>query len=151
MCSIAKSRDPRKGSTLVEFAISFTVLWLLLGGVFTFGYTFYVYNRLQTAVAGAAQYAAVSDYDSSNSAAYTTAIQNLVLYGDITAGTTPIVPGLTASNVQVLVTTDSSTVPRDVVVAVNDYSINTLFQRITLTGKPRAVVLFTGRWICSSC
>ncbi len=151
MSFTAKSRNPRKGSTLVEFALAFSVLWLLLGGVFTFGYSFYVYSRLQTAVAGAAQYAAAQDYDSSNTAAYTAAIKNLVLYGDVTAGTTPIVPGLTASHVQVLVTTDTNTVPRDVLVAVNNYTINTLFHRITLTGKPRAVVMYTGRWLCSSC
>lgn len=151
MCSTVKFRNRRKGSTLVEFAIAFTVLWLLLGGVFTFGYSFYVYSRLQTAVAGAAQYAAAQDYDSTNAAAYTTAIKNLVLFGDVAAGTTPIVPGLSASNVQVQVTTDTNTVPRDVLVAIDAYTINTLFHSITLTGKPRAVVMYTGRWLCSGC
>jgi Flp pilus assembly protein TadG len=151
MCSTAKSRNRRKGSTLVEFSLAFTVLWLLVAGVFTFGYSFYTYSRLQAAVAGAAQYAAGLEYDSSNTAAYTTTIKNLVLYGDVTAGTTPIVPGLTASNVQVLVTTDTNAVPRDVMVAVNDYTINAVFRRITLTGKPRAVMLYTGRWTCAAC
>lgn len=151
MCSIAKLHNRRKGSTLVEFSIAFTVLWLLMAGVFTFGYSFYTYSRLQAAVAGAAQYAAGLDYNSSNTTAYTTAVKNLVLYGDITAGTTPIVPGLTASHVQVLVTTDTNSVPRDVMVAVNNYTINAVFRQITLTGKPRAVMLYTGRWTCTSC
>jgi Flp pilus assembly protein TadG len=39
---------------MVELAVSFMVIWLLFSGVYSFGYAFYVYNRLQTAVADAA-------------------------------------------------------------------------------------------------
>ena len=75
----------------------------------------------------------------------------MVLYGNTAAGTTPIVPGLTSSNVTVSLSTDTNLVPRDVEVAVTGYSINTIFRTIALTGKPKAVARYTGRWLCTGC
>lgn len=141
----------QRGSALVEFALSFFVVWLLFSGVYSFGYAFYVYNRLQTAVANASLLAAVYDYDASSTSAYTNAIKNMVVFGDTTAGTTPIVPGLTASNVVVSMGTDANAVPRDVQVSISNYPINAVFRTITLVNKPRAIARYTGRWQCSSC
>ncbi|MFM2125753.1 MAG: hypothetical protein RL328_2204 [Acidobacteriota bacterium] len=150
---MSSSGNPRgeRGSALVEFAISFFVVWMIFSGVYSFGYGFYVYNRLETAVAGAALMGAGFDYDSSNTSAYTTAVRNMVLYGDITAGTTPVVPGLTSSNVQVSVGLDANSVPRDVQVSISNYAISAVFRKFTLVNKPRAVARFTGRWLCTGC
>jgi len=148
MSSTAKREH---GSALVEFAITFFAVWLIFSGVYAFGYAFYVYNRLETAVANAALLGAGYDYDSSNPSTYTTAVRNMALYGDITTGTTPVVPGLTAANIQVSVGTDAKSVPRDVQVSISNYQISAVFQKFTLVNKPRAVAQFTGRWLCSGC
>lgn len=150
-CFARTRRRAQSGSALVEFAISFSVVWLLFSGVYSFGYSLYIYNRLQTAVANAVQLGATWDYDSSNASTYTTAIRNMVLYGDTSTGTSPIVPNLSASHVLVSIGTDAKQVPRDVQVSVSGYSIKSVFQTIVLTGKPRAITRYTGRWLCSAC
>ena len=44
---------------MLELAISAGVMVTCLGGTFQFGYTFYVYNQLVTAVGNGARYASV--------------------------------------------------------------------------------------------
>ena len=53
MRSIRKNSE--RGNALLEFAVGWTVLWFLFAGVYQFGYAFYVYNVLLTAVANAAE------------------------------------------------------------------------------------------------
>ena len=84
-----------RGSAMVEFAMSAFVLWFLFAGIFQFGYTFYTYNVLKLAVANAAEYGSRLDYDTGNTSPYTDALRNMVVYGDATAGTTPVLTGLT--------------------------------------------------------
>src|SRR5690242_8477505 len=92
----------RKGSVMVEFAIGAGVLLSAFTGTFQFGYTFLQYNNLENAVARAARYASLVPYDSASttpSTAFRTAVQNMVLYGTPTAGSTPVLPNLATSNV----------------------------------------------------
>ena len=140
-----------RGNALIEFAIGWSVLWLLFAGVWQFGYSFYVYNTLMTSVAGAAELGSKMDYDTGNPTNFSTALQNMVVYGDETAGTTPIVPGLTTSNVNVAVTLDAQSMPRDVTITIQNYTINAIFQSFTPTNKPRATTKFFGQVSCSTC
>jgi hypothetical protein len=126
-------------------------MWMLFSGVYGFGYSFYVYNRLLTAVVDAAALGAKLDYDTSDPAAYSTALQNMVLYGDTVAGTAVVVPGLTATQVVVTVSLDSASIPRDVTIAIRGYSINAISFRIPLTDKPGATMRFSGKVVCSRC
>lgn len=69
----------RSGSAILEFALSFVLIFPLLAGSFQFGYSFYVYNRMQTAVEGGARYASLRTYDSETatpSPAYLNAVRN---------------------------------------------------------------------------
>jgi len=145
------ARKRERGNALVEFAIGWSVLWLLFAGIWEFGYSFYVYNALLTAVSGAAELGAKMDYDTGNPTAFTTALQNMVVYGDETAGNTPIVPGLSTSNVNVSVTLDAQSIPRDVTVNIQNYTINSIFQSFTPANKPRATTKFYGQISCSTC
>ena len=52
------------GNALIEFALAFGFLFPVLTGTFQFGYAFFVYNELQTAVREGARYAAFKTYDS---------------------------------------------------------------------------------------
>ena len=86
------------GSVMVEFAIGASLLAAVFAGTFQFGYTFYVYNNVQTAVNNGAKYAALRTYEqtsSTPSSCFTTAVQDMVVYGDPTGvTTTPVAPGL---------------------------------------------------------
>ncbi|MEP6962455.1 MAG: TadE/TadG family type IV pilus assembly protein, partial [Acidobacteriota bacterium] len=128
----SRRRKTSTGTALIEFALSFFVMWAMITGVYGFGYAFYIYNRMLTAVADAASMGAKMDYDTSDNTSYLTSLKNMVVYGDTIAGTNPIVPGLTTSNVTVTVGTDGNQFPRDITVAIASYSIDGLVQRINL-------------------
>ncbi len=66
---------------MLELALSAGVMVSCLAGTFQFGYTFYIYNELVTAVGNGARYAATRTYrsDAETSKA---AIRNMVVYGN---------------------------------------------------------------------
>ena len=145
-------RTSQRGNALVEFAIGWSVLWLMFSGVYEFGYSFYIYNVLMTSVANAAELGSKIQYDLGDSgAAYTTKLKNMVLYGDETAGTHTLVPGLTAANINVAVNTDAQGIPHDLTITIHDYTINSIFQSITPINKPRATTKYFGEIVCSTC
>lgn len=133
---------------MVEFAIGSGVMVALFTGTFQFGYTFLQYNNLENAVARGARYASIASYDSATStpsSAFQTAVQNMVLYGSTTAGTSPVLPGLTSSNVTLTVTF-SNGIPSAMTVAITGYSINSVFTTVTLTNKPQVTCPYLGLW-----
>src|SRR5579862_1881564 len=143
------NRRSERGNAVIEFALAWSLLWVLFAGVYQYGYSFYVYNRLMTAVANAAELGSKINYDIANPGAFTTILQNMVLYGDEIAGSTPIVSGLTAAHVNVSVTTTgTSSTPSDVTITIGSvaapFPINGFFGTISLTGKPRATVKYFG-------
>ncbi len=138
----------QRGNAMLEFALAFVVVFPLFTGGFRFGYSYYIYNNLQSAVRGAARYASLRTYDSSTatpSTAYLAAVRNMAVYGNPAGGTRPVAPGLTASNIGVTVTMDRG-VPRQVRVAVSEYRINSLFGTIDLRGKPSMTVCYIGNF-----
>jgi Flp pilus assembly protein TadG len=139
----------RRGTAIVEFALGSGVLMAAFAGTFEFGYAFYVYNNLQLAVNNGAKYAALRTYESTTatpSACYTTAVQDMVAYGDPTATqTTPVAPNLAPDNVFVNVTF-SNGVPSQMTVGVSSYTIHAVFANITLTNKPQVTYPFIGRY-----
>jgi len=135
----------RKGSALIEFAISFGLLFPLLYGTLEFGLGFFYYNQLANAVRAGARYAAYRTYKSSTSTpdrAFTTAVSNVVVYGDPAGGATPIVPGLTTANVNITVGMVKN-VPRTMSVNINNYSMNVFFKTFLLK-KPSATFPYIG-------
>jgi Flp pilus assembly protein TadG len=141
------SRGRRSGSVLVEFTLSAAFLIAVFLGVWQFGYGFYIYSELEQSVRAGARYASLGTYDSATStpsAAFLTAVQNVVVYGDPSPpnGATPIAPGLTAANVSLTVTFTS--VPTSMNVAITGYSLPTYFGGQTLNGKPTTSFPFVG-------
>lgn len=138
----------RAGNAMLEFALGSSVLISLFAGTFQFGYAFYVYNNLTNAVSRGARYASLVPYDSASttpSNSFKTAVQNMVVYGSPAAGTTPVVPGLTTSNVNLTVTFTNG-IPASMTVDVSGYSINAVFQTFTLTNKPSITFIYQGIW-----
>jgi len=138
----------RKGSVMVEFAIRAGVLLSAFTGTFQFGYTFLQYDNLENAVARAARYASLVPYDSASttpSTAFRTAVQNMVLYGTPTAGSTPVLPNLATSNVNLTVTFTNG-IPSLMTVSITGYTINSIFASQALTNKPQVAYAYQGVW-----
>jgi Flp pilus assembly protein TadG len=146
----AGRRRRRGGNAVVEFAIGIGLLVTTFSGVYQFGYTFYVYDLLQSAVRQGARYGSLADYDGglSGGAAFTNNVRNMVVYGTTApaSGALPVAPGLKNGNVIVTPLLDSQGVPSRITVQIDDFSINALFTTFTLSGKPKCSFDYTGRY-----
>ena len=142
------TQSRRKGIAIVEFALGSGVLLAAFFGTFELGYALIQYNRLQTAVAQGALYASLLPYDSATStpsSAFTTAVRNMVLYGNPAGGNIPAVGGLAAQNVSLSVTFANG-VPASMSVSITGYTINALFATYRLSGKPQVTWPYQGVW-----
>lgn len=138
---------------MVEFALSFFLIFGFFAGTFQFGYLFYAYNKLVTAVYDGARYASLKPYDSANatpSSDFLTAVQNQVVYGDPNppTGATPVLNGLTTSNVSLVVTPGPAgtamTPPQAMTVSITNFQITSLFSTVVLNGRPVTTFPYTG-------
>jgi Flp pilus assembly protein TadG len=91
------NRKNERGAALFEFAIVSTVFLSVMFGVIEFGRLFWTHNALRDAARRGVRYAAVRK----NDAAGIQAVKNVVVYGDPAGGSTPVVSGLSTSNVNV--------------------------------------------------
>ena len=121
----------------------------MLAGVWQFGYSFYLYNSLESAVRNGARYASLTAYDggASNGAGFHNRVKNMVVYGnpEPAEAALPVVPGLTPEPITVTEQFHGST-PERVEVRVDDFAIPTVFHTFTLTGKPRCTFDYLGRY-----
>jgi len=141
-------RRHQQGNAVVEFALSFGLLFTVFGGVFQFGYVYYVYNTLESAVRGGARYASVRVYDSPTStpsSAYRTAVENMVVYGNPAGSGQPLAPGLTPEKVSVTVAMDRN-VPARITVAISNYTVSAVLRSFAFAGKPKVTFPFVGRF-----
>ena len=141
----------RRGSAMVEFALASGILIPAMAGTFQFGYSYYVYDRLQAAVTNGTLYASNRTYRTLNGSTdltkIKTAVKNMVVYGDPAPANNavPLVKGLQTSHVVVTYTLANS-VPASVKVNLNGYQINAFFKTYTFTDKPVATYPYTGRY-----
>lgn len=137
-----------RGNAMIEFALSAAILLPALVGTMQFGFSFLAYGKLETAVREGARYAALRTYDSSTatpSAAFTSAVQNMVVYGNPNGGTTPVVRGITTD--QIAVTTALyNGVPDLITVQLKSFQIDAAVATINISGKPWATYRYQGRF-----
>jgi Flp pilus assembly protein TadG len=144
---VEERRNQRRGSALIEFALTFVVLFPLMTGIFQFGYCLFNFMELKNAVREGARYASLRTYDSNSStysSAFGAAVRNVVVYGDPNGGRVPSAPRLTTANVSLTVTF-SSGVPRSVTVSIVNYSLPAAFTTFILN-KPSSTFPYTGRY-----
>jgi Flp pilus assembly protein TadG len=136
-----------KGHAMIELALSATVMVACLAGTFQFGYTFYVYNQLVTAVGNGGRYAATRTLRAETDKAEK-AIRNMVVYGDAQPGidAQPAVVGLTPDQIEVRWVKDESGTPVAVGVSIREYSVNAVFKTVTFGGRPGVEFPFVGRF-----
>jgi Flp pilus assembly protein TadG len=145
----------RRGNAMIEFALSATILVYALSAVFQLGYSMYLYDELVGAVRAGARYASLAKLsnagDKSIPTAYSTAVKNMVVYGNTSpaTGDQPLVPGLTTANVDISMIWDSGSVPTDCTVSISSYTIDAVFKTYVLSGKPSYKTHYFGRY-CSS-
>jgi len=145
-------RTLQKGHAMLELAFSAAVMMSCLAGTFQFGYTFYVYNQLVSAVGNGGRYAAVRTYRPSTPEDLEKAriaIRNMVVFGDSrpAADAAPVALGLRPEQVQVKwVSPDAAGVPQAVDVSISGYNINAVFGAMKLDGRPAVEFPFVGRY-----
>ena len=137
-------QTPRRGSAAIEFALSFTLLWLLLSAGFQYGYSIFAYESLLNAVAGAARYAARVDFDEPNHT-FVAGVKNMAVYGSPTGGAAALAPELTVDNISVTWTVDATGLPLTITVSIVNYTVHPVFQSLSWSGKPSVTVRFAGR------
>jgi hypothetical protein len=144
-----------RGHVMLELALSAGVLMATLAGSFQFGYTFYVYNQLVTAVGNGGRYAAMRTYRCATPEDVDKgrqAIRNLVVFGDVQPApdARPLAAGLKPENVRVEwimpAEGDASGAPEAVDVAIVDYPVNAIFGAVTLKGRPAIQFPFVGAY-----
>jgi hypothetical protein len=136
------------GQSLVEFAMVLPLLLLVVFGITEFGRAYYQYNTLSKAIRDGARYMSSHTYSSAN----ITNAQNLVVYGQTTGGSTPVLPGLTTTMINV--TPSGGTAPYDeinppqsVTVGVVSYPFNSLVPGVislNITFSPQVMFRFVG-------
>ena len=143
-----KRKSRRAGSAMLEFALGSSILIAAFAGTFQFGYTFLQYNTLMNAVSRGARYASLAPYDSQTttpSGAFQSSVNNMVLYGSPSTGTTPVFSDLSTANITLTVAFKNG-VPGSVSVAITGYTINAIFATFTLTNKPQITYAYQGIW-----
>ncbi len=148
-------RGRQSGHAMIELAFSATVMAACLAGTFQFGYSFYIYDQLVSAVGNAGRYAvsrtirAATPEDLEKGKA---AIRNMVVYGDPhpDADAVPVAPDLKPENVLVsYVAGEREGAPSAIDVAIADYNVHAVFGAVTLKGRPAVEFPFVGRYAAS--
>lgn len=93
-------RHDEQGVQLVEIAIVVPILLILFAAVGEFGRYFYEYSTMAKAARVGARFMATKSIDSTQTD-WVAASKNLVVYGNTAGSGTPVLPGLSASNVDV--------------------------------------------------
>ncbi len=146
-----RTAKSERGHAMLELAISAGVLVTCLAGTFQFGYTFYVYNQLVSAVGNGARYASQRTYRAATPDDVDrgkAAIRNMVVYGDPQPSTdaSPMVVGLKPEQVNVEWVAGKEGAPQAVDVSIHDYMVDAIFRAYTFDGKPFVEFPFIGRY-----
>jgi hypothetical protein len=144
-------RASERGHVMIELAVCAAVMVSFLVGTFQFGYTFYIYDQLVTAVGNGGRYAAqrtfraatTRDTDRGNAA-----IRNMVVYGDPqpVPGAAPVVPNLKPDQVEVRWVTAGPGAPSAVDVSIHGYTVDAVFHAFTFDGRPSVEFPYVGRY-----
>ena len=144
---LAKERS-QGGNAMIEFALAFPAIIMMMGTLFQFGYGFMTYNVLQGAIRSGARYASIADFDAPDGTDFAADIKNVVVYGIPDPDSDPpVVAGLTTSHVIVDSSNQDGTgIPITVSVSITGFQLFKVFSTITLTNKPKSTFTFMGQY-----
>ncbi len=145
-------RNRQHGNAFIEFALAAGILLPVMMGVFQFGYTFYTYNLLQSAVSNGGRYAAYRTYrclaGQTDVDKFRLAVRNMTVYGSPAPsdGAVPVVKGLKPSDIDVSFTLTATQIPTSVTVRVKSFTVDGIFGKYTFKGYPTYSVPYLGRY-----
>ena len=122
---LSRFRRDEQGVQLLEVAIVIPILLLLFAGVAEFGRYFYEYTTLAKASRVGARYLASKSVASATN--YETIAKNIVVYGNAAGTGSPILTGLSTSNVTVTYQGGTAGVPDTVTVSITGYEHDPIF------------------------
>ena len=137
---------------MIELAVSAGVMVACLAGTVQFGYTFYIYNQLVTAVGNGGRYGAMRTLRAATPADIEkgkAAIRNMVVYGDSrpAPNALPQVANLKpAAGASGPCSWTNPGIPQSVNVSIIDYTVDAAFGMFRFTGKPAVEYPFVGRF-----
>jgi len=116
-------KNAQTGVAIIEFALILPLLLVLSMMAIEFGRAMYQYNALAKSVRDAARYLSFQLPGS-----HITEARNLVVYGNLTGGGTPLLPGLTAAHVPdpTWQTAGAAPIIRTVTIQVNGFAFDPL-------------------------
>lgn len=121
---LSRFRSDERGVQLLEVAIVIPILLLLFGAVAEFGRYFYEYTTAAKAARVGARYLASKSVNGPN---YVSDAQKLVVYGNIAGTGSPVLPGMSLSNVDVKYVGGTAGVPDLVKVSIVNYQHQSIF------------------------
>jgi len=153
---VRSAKRRQSGHAMLELAVCAGVMVTFLAGTVQFGYTFYLYNELVTAVGNGARYAAQRTYHAATPQDIergNEAIRNMVAYGDPQpdADAAPVVPHLKPENVEIRWTfpddgEQASAAPTAVDVTIRHFTVDAVFRALTFDGRPAVEFPYVGRY-----
>src|SRR2546422_7855036 len=114
---LSRTNKNQRGIALPEVAIAITVLMTVIFGIVEIGRLLWTVNTLVDATRRGARYAVVNPLDVGK-------VQNMVVYGSPTGGTTPAAYGLSTTNVSVDYSADFGLGSGQVTVSIINYSFD---------------------------
>lgn len=131
----------QRGHAILEMALGLSVFAAFLTGVLQYGYSFYVYGQLVTAVGNGARYASTRPL-TGDIEADKAAVRNVVIYGKDTPtpNAAPVAPGLQPEQVDVEYTDNHSSVH----IAIRGYKLDAFAASFDFDGRPAAQYPYIG-------
>ena len=103
-------KESESGTALVEFVFTAVAFLMMIMAIVSAGHLFFTHNALVESTRRGARYASLvakpNTEGCQNNSTTVDAVKNMVLYGTTTAGTSPLVNNLQASNVTVCYSND---------------------------------------------
>jgi Flp pilus assembly protein TadG len=118
-----RQRKGERGAVLVELAIVLPVMLLLFGATAEFGRYFYEYSTLAKSTRLGARFLSTAASNGSDDAV----AKNLVVYGNAAGTGSPILPGLTTTNIVITRFGGVSAIPAFVKIGVTGFTHQPVF------------------------
>lgn len=126
---IARLMRNERGVQLAELAIILPLFLILFAATAEFGRFFYEYSTLAKATRSGARYLASAEVSSDEDLK----AKNIVVYGNPEGTGSPVIKGLKATNIDIIRTGGTSTLPTTVKVQIKDYKYQPIFDLGALT------------------
>ena len=126
MWRINKTTESESGTAMIEFTITAAAFLMMIMAIVSGGHLFFTHNALVESTRRGARYASLVGAPTAqgcqNNSTTVDGVKNMVLYGTPTAGTSPLVNNLQASNVTVCYSNDYGVGQGTVSVKIENYT-----------------------------